>query len=76
MILKYKNMKLTLETAKKLYNDKTTQDWFKKQLETEFGKQLLKEFDYRNIKTFEDACEACGTTESEFNIIWKLRFRP
>ena len=53
-------MKLTLETAKKLYNDKTTQDWFKKQLETEFGKQLLKEFDYRNIKTFEDACEALG----------------
>ena len=53
-------MKLTLETAKKLYNDKTTQDWFKKQLETEFGKQHLKEFDYRNIKTFEDACECLG----------------
>ena len=53
-------MKLTLETAKKLYNDKTTQDWFKKQLETEFDKQLLKEFDYRNIKTFEDACERLG----------------
>ena len=53
-------MKLTLETAKKLYNDKTTQDWFKKQLETEFGKQLLKEFNYRNIKTFEDACEHLG----------------
>lgn len=53
-------MKLTLETAKKLYNDKTTQDWFKKQLETEFGKQLLKEFYYRNIKTFNDACEHLG----------------
>ena len=53
-------MKLTLETAKKLYNDKTTQDWFKKELETEFGKQLLKKFDYRNIKTFEDACESLG----------------
>ena len=60
-------MKLTLETAKKLYNDKTTQDWFKKQLETEFSKQLLKKFDYRDIKTFNDACEACGTTEAEFN---------
>lgn len=54
------NMKLTLETAKKLYNDKTTQDWFKKELETEFGKQLLKVFDYRTIKTFEDACEHLG----------------
>ena len=50
-------MKLDLATAKKLYNDKTTQDWFKKQLETEFSKQLLKEFNYKNIKSFEDACE-------------------
>ena len=53
-------MKLDLATAKKLYNDKTTQDWFKKQLETEFSKQLLKEFNYKNIKSFEDACEVLG----------------
>lgn len=53
-------MKLDLATAKKLYNDKNTQDWFKKQLETEFGKQLLKEFNYKDIKSFEDACNFLG----------------
>ena len=58
--LNKKNMKLTLETAKRLYNDKTTQDWFKKELETEFGKQILKVSDYRDIKTFADACEHLG----------------
>lgn len=65
LFIKHTIMKLTLETAKKLYNDKTTQDWFKKQLETEFGKQLLKVFDYRNIKTFEDACEHLGINSNE-----------
>ena len=33
----------------------------------EFGEKAFKEFDYRDIKTFADACEACGTTEAEFN---------
>jgi hypothetical protein len=25
------------------------------------------DFDYRSIKTFDDACRACGTTEEQFN---------
>ena len=60
-------MKLPLEIAKKLFNDKTISDEFKKEFITKFGEKVFKAFDYRNIKTFNDACVACGTTEAEFN---------
>lgn len=60
-------MKLPLEIAKKLFNDKTISDEFKKELIAEFGEKAFKEFDYRDIKTFANACETCGTTEAEFN---------
>lgn len=60
-------MKLPLEIAQKLFNDKTISDKFKKELIAEFGEKALKASDYRAIKTFADACEACDTTEAEFN---------
>ena len=60
-------MKLPLEIAQKLFNDKTISNEFKKELIAEFGEKAFKPFDYRDIKTFADACEACGTTEAEFN---------
>lgn len=60
-------MKLPLEIAQKLFNDKTISDEFKKELIAEFGEKAFKAFDYRDIKTFADACVACGTTEAEFN---------
>ena len=30
-------------------------------------KSAAKGFDYKTIKSFDDACRACGTTEEEFN---------
>jgi hypothetical protein len=34
-------------------------------------KAVVKEFDYKTIKSFDDACRACGTTEEEFNAKFK-----
>ena len=68
-------MKINEEKAKKLY--KQSPDWFKKELETEFGKKLFKEFNYKDIKTFNDVCIACGTTETGFNQKYEnLGLRP
>lgn len=48
-------MELTIDkaTAKKLYPD--APDWFKSELENEFGKDHFKERSFDKIKTFEDA---------------------
>jgi len=49
-------VKVTKETAKKLYD--SAPDFFKKQLEVAFGKDAFRKIDYRDIKTFKDACKA------------------
>ena len=49
-------VKVTKETAKKLYD--SAPDFFKEQLEAAFGKDAFRKIDYRDIKTFEDACKA------------------
>src|SRR5574343_141204 len=57
-------MKHPFDIIQKLYNDKRISDELKKVLIAEF---VEKPFDYRDIKTFNDACVACGTTEVVFN---------
>jgi len=47
-------LELTKQTAKLLYS--TVPDWFKTQLEEAFGKECFRKKDFRDIKTFEDAC--------------------
>ena len=49
-------MEITLKEAKKLYPSAT--DWFKVKLEEAFGKESFRKIDYKDIKTFEDACKA------------------
>jgi hypothetical protein len=61
-------MNIDKQTAKRLYP--TSEDWFKEQLVDEFGADCFKEESYEKIKTFDDACRACGTTEEEFNKKW------
>jgi hypothetical protein len=58
-------MEIDKQTAKRLYDE--SPDWFQNQLKREFGEDLFKKREYENIKTFEDACRYCGTTEAEFN---------
>jgi len=54
--------------AKRLYDD--VPPWFQKQLIKEFGQDVFIKQDFENIKTFDDACRKCGTTEEEFNEKW------
>ena len=61
-------MELTKETAKRLYSK--SEDWFKEILEKEFDKETFLGTDFRNLKTFDDCCRACGTTEEEFEKKW------
>ena len=49
-------VKVTKETAKKLYD--SVPDFFKEQLEAAFGKDAFRKIDYKDIKTFKDACNA------------------
>lgn len=58
-------MEIDKQTAKKLFDQ--APDWFKENLKEEFGEDLFKKREYENIKTFSDACLACGTTEEAFN---------
>lgn len=51
-------MELTKTTAKKLFNE--SPDWFKKELEKEFGEETFLKINFKDIKTFADACEALG----------------
>jgi hypothetical protein len=48
-------MKLEKSTARKLYPE--SPEWFKKELIEAFGKDCLEKKSFKEIKTFEDACE-------------------
>lgn len=58
-------MKLELQksTAKRLYPD--APDWFQEIMRESFGEDFFKKKDFRDIKTFEDACLELGINESE-----------
>jgi hypothetical protein len=51
-------MNIDLKTAKKLYPE--SNDWFKKQLEKEFGEDNFKPKDYESINTLEDVYQKTG----------------
>ncbi|HNX37496.1 MAG TPA: hypothetical protein PL124_05440 [Candidatus Cloacimonadota bacterium] len=61
-------MKITKETALKLYSK--SEDWFKTDLEKAFGRETFLAIDYTNLKTFDDCCRICGTTEKDFEKKW------
>jgi hypothetical protein len=49
-------MKIEKSKAKELFN--IAPEWFKKELINEFGEDFFTPKDFRQIKTFEDACKA------------------
>lgn len=60
-------LKINKETAKKLYPK--SDDWFKAELEEAFGKDFFRKKDFRDIKTFEDACTELGLTQEDLHHI-------
>lgn len=58
-------MKLELQklTAKRLYPD--APEWFQEIMRESFGKDFFTKKDFRDIKTFEDACFELGISESD-----------
>ena len=64
-------MKLELQksTAKKLYPE--SPGWFQEILKENFGEDIAKKPDFRDIKTFDDACRHCGISEKVFNESYK-----
>jgi len=62
-------MNIEKTIAKRLFDD--SPPWFQDQLIWEFGKETFIKADFENIKTFDDACRACGTKEEKFNDIWR-----
>lgn len=59
-------MKIKKAKAKMIYP--VAPDWFKKELVEAFGEDCFKKKNFDEIKTFDDACRAIGTTEEKFNI--------
>lgn len=51
-------MEILEQQAKKLYPD--SPEWFKKQLEEEFGHDFFKPKEFESVKTFQDACKKEG----------------
>lgn len=49
---------ISKEVAKRLYAD--SPEWFKNELENEFGKETFIPKDYETIRTFDDACTKLG----------------
>ena len=58
-------LNIELKTAQKIYPESS--EWFKAVLTETFGEKAFKPKDYTDIKTFDDACQACGLSEKEFN---------
>jgi hypothetical protein len=61
-------MKLTKEMAVRLYPK--SEDWFKEVLEKEFTRETFLGADFNNLKSFDDCCRVCGTSEEEFEAKW------
>ena len=54
---------MTLEKAKAIYP--TSPAWFQKELANEFGAKAFEKRSFKDIKTFEDACEELGIENPE-----------
>jgi hypothetical protein len=70
-------LKLSKETAKEIYNDKDSPSWIKKILESTFKPETFKKTHFTDLKTFDDCCVACGTSEKKFEeTLKKLNLQP
>ena len=59
------SLKIERETARQIYHE--SPELLQKMMVEEFGAECFKKIRYDDIKTFDDACRAMGTTEQEFN---------
>jgi hypothetical protein len=59
------SLKIEKETARQIYHE--SPELLQKMMVEEFGAECFKKIRYDDIKTFDDACRAMGTTEQEFN---------
>lgn len=57
-------MKIDKTTAKKLFPE--SPEWFKEELIKQFGKETFEKRDFRDIKTFEDACKELDISTAQF----------
>jgi hypothetical protein len=58
-------MEISTEKARRLHDE--APEWFKQELEDEFGKETFEKKEYERLNSFDDCCRACSTTEEEFN---------
>lgn len=58
-------LKISKNTAIKLYPE--APEWFRKVLNETFGENAFKPREWKDIKTFEDACEVLGISAPIFN---------
>jgi hypothetical protein len=56
-------LKIEKEKAKRLFPE--VPDWFKEELQKEFGKDAFKKRNFSDIKTFEDACTELELTQKD-----------
>jgi hypothetical protein len=56
-------LEITKEKARKLYPK--SDNWFKAELEEAFGSDCFRKKDFRDIKTFEDACTEIELTQED-----------
>jgi hypothetical protein len=67
-------LEINKEKAKKLYPK--SDDWFKAELEEVFGKDCFRRKDFRDIKTFEDACKELEITNDSCREIFSEEEDP
>jgi len=67
-------MKIEKTTAKKLFPE--SPEWFRKDLVEAFGKDCFEKKNFRDIKTFEDACEELGITNESCHPIFDEEESP
>jgi hypothetical protein len=64
-------LKIKKEAAKRIYADSKTPDSLKEILVETFGEECFKKTNWKDLKSFDDLCQACGTTEIEFEEKWR-----
>jgi hypothetical protein len=62
-------LKIKKETAKKIYSAAPAA--LQEILIETFGEECFRRTEFKDLKTFDDLCQACGTTEKEFEEKWK-----
>jgi hypothetical protein len=62
-------LKIKKETAKKIYAQSPAA--LQEILIETFGEECFRKTKFTDLKTFDDLCHACGTTEDEFEQKWK-----